>query len=160
MPRGVFSCIFPFLVAVYFISSATQVFLASLPLNRILYAAWTYIFNSSHVITNAVTSRGESQVLEVGNILIKFGTTNLRFHMLKIRISSVEGDSVYDEEWIQQIGRQITEFLQGNVTWIGLQPERAKEDSKFQGAPVSMLDYACGQGVASKVSGRVPSESK
>lgn len=80
--------------------------------------------------------------------------------MLKIHLSSVEADSVYGEEWIQQIGRQITEFLQGNATWIGLQPERATEGSESQGAPVSMLDYACGHGVASKVSGRVPSESK
>lgn len=73
------------------------------------------------------------------------------------RLFSDEAHSVYDEEWIQTIGQQITEFLQENVTWIGLQPERAEEGSEIQSAPVSMLDYACGHGVASKVSGRCSS---
>ena len=80
--------------------------------------------------------------------------------MLMTLLSSDEGDSVYGEEWIQQVGRQITDFLQGNVAWIGLQPATAKEGAGFQGAPVSMLDYACGNGVASKVSGRLSSENK
>lgn len=75
-------------------------------------------------------------------------------------LSSAEADHVYGEEWIQQIGRQIAEFLQKNVAWIGLQPERAKEGSEFQGAPVSMLDYACGHGVASKVSRQISSQSE
>lgn len=73
--------------------------------------------------------------------------------MLMTLLSSAEADAVYGEEWIQQVGRQITDFLEGNVSWIGLQPARAEEGSRFQGAPVSMLDYACGNGVASKVSG-------
>lgn len=66
--------------------------------------------------------------------------------------SSAEADSTFDQDWVQHLARQITDFLQANLVWIGLQPKKPLKGSEFPDEVVTMLDYACGDGVASRVS--------
>lgn len=66
--------------------------------------------------------------------------------------SSAVADSTFDQDWVQHLTRQITDFLKENVVWIGLQPKKALEGSEFPHEVVTMLDYACGDGAASRVS--------
>ena len=43
-----------------------------------------------------------------------------------------------------RFGKQITDWLEGKVAWVGIPNERS-------GTPVRMLDCACGRGLVSKV---------
>lgn len=79
------------------------------------------------------------------------------FHTLMTLMSSTGADLVFGQEWVQNLARQITDFLHANIAWLGLEPAGAVEGS---GLPVSMLDYACGNGAASRVSGHFSSEGK
>jgi hypothetical protein len=60
----------------------------------------------------------------------------------------VAGD-VFSFPWIVQLCNQITDELRQNVEWIGL--GLSSTGSAAQGT--KMLDYAAGNGVASRVSG-------
>ncbi|KAF4625387.1 hypothetical protein G7Y89_g12780 [Cudoniella acicularis] len=51
-------------------------------------------------------------------------------------------DTMLKQKWAQALARQITEYTQSHVEWIGVTPA-------IPSAPVRMLDYACGSGVAS-----------
>lgn len=54
----------------------------------------------------------------------------------------------FDIPWIVDLSNSITKELQKNVEWIGisqLPPHRNMQGTK-------MLDYACGNGLASRVS--------
>lgn len=70
------------------------------------------------------------------------------------RIVSTKADTVFNEEWVQNLMRQIVENLQSHFDWIGIKQTTATESTESttgQGAPVRMLDYACGSGMASRV---------
>lgn len=58
---------------------------------------------------------------------------------------SVQADTMMKQEWALALGDQITTYIQTHVEWIGVDPSKPV-------APVRMLDYACGNGVASRVS--------
>lgn len=64
-------------------------------------------------------------------------------HLLTLH-KSTNADLVFKQEWVQALARQITDYIQTHVDWIGVTPATA-------GARVTMLDYACGNGVASMV---------
>src|SRR5262245_14610105 len=60
--------------------------------------------------------------------------------------------SVFDVQWVRDLGRQITEHLQANIRWIGVGDDIGTLNTEETDAPVrKMLDYACGNGVASRV---------
>ena len=54
--------------------------------------------------------------------------------------------------------QQIVENLQSHIDWIGIKRTAVTEDTASQAAPVRMLDYACGSGVASRVRMTFPVE--
>ena len=64
-----------------------------------------------------------------------------------------------DKPWQQAIAEQITKEIRSRLDWIGLQGTD-KEGSEvvekklhgLDGTQVRMLDYACGPGMASRVS--------
>ena len=64
--------------------------------------------------------------------------------ILKDERSSTQVEKISSEPWIQDLTLQILEHLRSNVAWMGLQ------DGTQTAA--KMLDYACGPGIASKVS--------
>lgn len=47
--------------------------------------------------------------------------------------------------------QQISENLQSHIDWIGVKRTTVTEGTASQDAPVRMLDYACGNGMASRV---------
>ena len=49
---------------------------------------------------------------------------------------------MYKEEWVQNLVRQIQDYIVLNSGWLGID----KSSSKY------ILDYACGDGTVSKVS--------
>ena len=49
----------------------------------------------------------------------------------------------YTVPWVNDLVAEITEFLRDNVEWLGIPPATAGR---------RMLDYACGNGAASRVS--------
>ncbi|KAJ9156479.1 hypothetical protein NKR23_g1117 [Pleurostoma richardsiae] len=55
-------------------------------------------------------------------------------------------DSAFKIPWVRALLEQITDFLRGNVEWIGLPAGGDAGDKNLK-----MLDYACGNGVASTV---------
>jgi hypothetical protein len=61
--------------------------------------------------------------------------------------SSAASEAVFDEDWIRDLSLQITNGLQSRVEWLGLAPLTDGEDS----LGVRLLDYACGNGLVSKV---------
>ncbi|KAF7562091.1 hypothetical protein G7046_g2026 [Stylonectria norvegica] len=53
---------------------------------------------------------------------------------------------IFKRPWIVQLGNQITNELRQNAQWIGIMSSQATTD----GHGTKMLDYACGNGVASR----------
>ncbi|KAH7165776.1 S-adenosyl-L-methionine-dependent methyltransferase [Dactylonectria macrodidyma] len=53
---------------------------------------------------------------------------------------------VFAIPWIVELSNQITADLQQNVEWIGIKRPAAEGDSRT----IKMLDYACGNGLASR----------
>jgi len=51
--------------------------------------------------------------------------------------------AVFQWPWIVELCNQITRELRANIDWIGIQPPSTR--------PTKILDYACGNGVASRV---------
>ncbi|KAF4977281.1 hypothetical protein FZEAL_6169 [Fusarium zealandicum] len=56
--------------------------------------------------------------------------------------SSNVSPSVFRWPWIVELCKQISSELRQNIDWIGIQPPSSK--------PTKLLDYACGNGVASR----------
>lgn len=52
--------------------------------------------------------------------------------------------------------RQIVENLQSHIDWIGIKRKTGTGGTPSEDAPVRMLDYACGSGVASRVHKHFP----
>jgi hypothetical protein len=57
---------------------------------------------------------------------------------------SAHGSHVFDQDWVKKLAAQLTDALQSQVDDIAIR-KPARDD-----VPVKMLDYACGNGVASK----------
>ncbi|KFY32268.1 hypothetical protein V493_00358 [Pseudogymnoascus sp. VKM F-4281 (FW-2241)] len=62
-----------------------------------------------------------------------------------LTLDSTNADAAFNQKWVQTLVHQITDYIQTHVGWIGVAPATSN-------APVTMLDYACGNGVASRVS--------
>lgn len=56
--------------------------------------------------------------------------------------------SAFKQKWVQDLHAQVSEFLAGNVEWLGL-PSPIGEDGRTE---TKMMDYACGNGIISRVS--------
>ncbi|MCJ1462508.1 hypothetical protein MMC07_001110 [Pseudocyphellaria aurata] len=67
-----------------------------------------------------------------------------------------QADTVFDQEWIKNLLRQVFENLQSHIDWIGIKQTTATKGTLSQETPVRMLDYACGSGIASRVRKRFP----
>jgi len=61
----------------------------------------------------------------------------------RANINSQVAADVFKHPWIQRLCNQISDELREKIDWIGI-PERPEGNK--------MLDYACGNGVASRVS--------
>ena len=48
------------------------------------------------------------------------------------------------QQWVLDLSIQIAEYIKSHIDWIGITPGSAT-------APVTLLDYACGNGLASTV---------
>jgi hypothetical protein len=54
---------------------------------------------------------------------------------------------VFKDKWVHDLQSQISEFLTGNMDWIGVQLPPSEN-----GRPTKLMDYACGNGIVSRVS--------
>lgn len=61
-----------------------------------------------------------------------------------------QAKTVFKQEWVQNLMRQIAENLQSHIDWIGIRRTTATGGMASQDTPVKMLDYACGSGIASR----------
>ena len=115
-----------------------------------------------HGLIGEYAGRGESQVLEVCTIsfFVKSlaRTRATRYipgfrQLIDPQSCSAHANTTFDQEWTQRLARQIADFLQANVVWIGLQQSKTVEGSGLiPDEVITMLDYACGDGLASRVS--------
>ena len=65
---------------------------------------------------------------------------------------SSQAQNVFLIPWIQNLAKQITDWLQQHTAWIGIQHSTSGKGYK-------MLDYACGGGMVSKVGASLPKYS-
>ena len=63
-------------------------------------------------------------------------------------LTSKVAATVFDTPWIQKLCSQISDELRDQVDWIGF-PKKNTENKEKK---IRMLDYACGNGLASRVS--------
>ncbi|KAH8598864.1 S-adenosyl-L-methionine-dependent methyltransferase [Bisporella sp. PMI_857] len=55
---------------------------------------------------------------------------------------NANADDISKQQWVVDLSIQITEYIKSHIDWIGIAPASAP-------APVTLLDYACGNGLAS-----------
>lgn len=79
--------------------------------------------------------------------LFLFGLTN------NILCQSANADTLLGQDWAVALKKQVVAFLLANLDTVGV---RQKSED---GAPVRMLDYACGPGTVSLVSVRASQPS-
>jgi hypothetical protein len=54
-------------------------------------------------------------------------------------------DDISKQQWVIDLSNQITEYIKSHIDWIGIAAAASAT------APVTLLDYACGTGLASTV---------
>ncbi|EPE36411.1 S-adenosyl-L-methionine-dependent methyltransferase [Glarea lozoyensis ATCC 20868] len=53
------------------------------------------------------------------------------------------GESAFKQQWIVDLGNQITAYILAHLEWLGTPPNKTEK-------PMKLLDYACGNGLISK----------
>jgi hypothetical protein len=62
-------------------------------------------------------------------------------------VTSNASQLVFKDKWVHDLQNQISEFLMGNLDWIGVQSPTVDNSRQTK-----LMDYACGNGIVSRVS--------